>query len=94
MHKLLAFSIGLGLTISAAQAMNREGHDEWMADFPYAVEFEAQVTPGRRVPREMKPCVPEAMIGKVPANVYEQVPLRKHACKAGEGAAPSPLLLH
>jgi hypothetical protein len=51
MHKLLAFLIGLGLAISVAQAMNREGHDDWMADFPHALAFEAQVMAGRRVPR-------------------------------------------
>ncbi len=64
--------------------MNWEGHDDdWMLDFPYAVAFEAQVL-GKRAPRVEKPCVSADQIGKVSTNVYDQVPLRKHACKAGE----------
>jgi hypothetical protein len=67
-----------------ARAMNWEGHDDdWMLDMPHATAFEEAVGHLPKIRREL-PCVPPENIGKPRENVYDQVPLRKHACKAPE----------
>jgi hypothetical protein len=72
-----------GLTLcwaSAAFAMNWEGHDDdWMKDLPHALDFKAAV--GAAPPKpDRRPCVHPDDVGKVPENVYDQVPLRHQVC--------------
>jgi len=58
-----------------ALAMNREGHDDWMEDFPAAVAFEREADHARPLP-------PTPCSERQPAadNPYEQVPLRNDPC--------------
>ena len=59
-----------------AFAMNWEGHDDWMAEFPPAQAF-SDAAP------EAKPLLPrDCPIGPVvnSENPYEQIPLPRHNC--------------
>ena len=59
-----------------AFAMNWEGHDDWMAEFPPAQAFIDAVP-------EAKPPLPRDCLARpvAPAdNPYEQIPLPRHNC--------------
>jgi hypothetical protein len=65
-----------------AEAMNWEGHDDdWHLSLPYATAFEDAVGHLPKIQKPL-PCVPSDQIGKIPENVYDQVPLRDRACPA------------
>lgn len=59
-----------------ASAMNREGHDDWMLDFPPGIEAftggkDQQPLPSPRCPVSWE---------TLKANPYEQIPLPGHGC--------------
>lgn len=66
--------------IPFAHAMNQEGHDGFMADFPPGVEAFGP-GPGQ-FPLPDRPCPVTAEMVK--ANPYEQIPLPRHRCPAPE----------
>jgi hypothetical protein len=78
------FSMGKMLLIAAicgriaacpAQAMNWEGHDDWMADLPPAIELQSAmpVTPLPAVPSQ-------TCQSGLQFNPYEQIPLATDIC--------------
>lgn len=70
-----------------AQAMNWEGHDDWMADAGPALVYEHAAPHAVIVPEDRDRCsgFPAAASG----NPYEQIPLDRHDCRApAEPAEP------
>ena len=71
----------IGLALFAltlpAQAINWEGHDDWLADQPAAQEYE-QSLKGTAAPQlkavKPKPCQPRGTAAALPENPYEPVP--------------------
>ena len=63
-----------------AQAMNWEGHDDWMADLEPAQVYRDSVPADRAPPRRAEACPSERPAAA--ANPYEQVPLARHDCRA------------
>lgn len=79
MTRLIAPGLfALLLAAGPAEAINWEGHDDWLADVPPAQElekhFEGSAAP-LRVPRPELPCVKHEEVGRVAANPYDQVPM-------------------
>jgi len=70
---------GLMLIIipAAAQAMNWEGKDDWMADIAPAVIYENAAPHAKPLPDSACPVKPEK---KAKHNPYEQVPLARKNC--------------
>jgi hypothetical protein len=67
-----------------AFAMNWEGHDDWMSEFPPVQAFIDSAP-------EAKPSAPrDCPIGPVARadNPYEQIPLPRHNCPAPPGKLP------
>ena len=62
---------------AAAQAMNWEGKDDWMADIAPAVIYEKSAPHARPLPDPDCPVKPEK---KAENNPYEQVPLARKNC--------------
>jgi hypothetical protein len=66
-----------GAMMGAAQAMNWEGHDDWMRELPAAKELQSS---GNKAPRpadrpaKARTCMRRDEVGRVPANPYETVP--------------------
>ena len=63
--------------------MNWEGHDDWLADTPVALELRRQFDGVARPPPSLplqEDCQPPSSVGVVPANPYEQV---RPICEAG-----------
>ena len=76
-----ALALGVLLVLpSAAQAMNWEGKEDWMADMEPAVIYEDSVPHATPLPEEACAAKPEK---KAENNPYEQVPLARHDCPAG-----------
>ena len=67
----------LMLLPAAAQAMNWEGKDDWMADIEPAVTYEKSAPHARPLPDPACPVKPEK---KAEDNPYEQVPLNPPGC--------------
>lgn len=65
-----------------AQAMNWEGHDDWMADAGPALLYKDAVTAARAV--EQPPAACPADVKKEVRNPYEQIPLERPDCRARE----------
>ena len=63
-------------------AMNWEGHDDWMADMPAALQYD-DAHPAARPDRTLKVCAANL------DNPYEQVPLRDRNCLE-KGQKPKP----
>lgn len=73
----MRFFIALSLmwaSATAASSLNWEGHDEWMAEMPAAVEYD-RAQPGAAAKRKLKPCAE-------PRTAYDQVPLPGRNCLA------------
>lgn len=68
-----------------AQAMNWEGHDDWMADAGPALVYQHAAPHAVIVPEGRSPC-PQPPASRAP-NPYEQVPLDRHDCRAPAEAA-------
>ena len=68
--------ICVGLSALPAHAMNWEGHDDWMADLPAAIELQAATDAAPLPPRSFRPCQAEAR-----PNPYEQIPLASITCR-------------
>lgn len=64
-----------------AQAMNWEGHDDWMADLAPALLYREAVPQARALPPERKSGCPSTLPG-AQGNPYEQVPLVRPDCRA------------
>jgi len=64
-----------------AAAMNREGHDDWMLDFPPGIEAFTGGKDQKPLPSPRCPVSWETLKD----NPYEQIPLPSHGC----GPAPS-----
>jgi hypothetical protein len=60
-------------------AMNWEGHDDWMAEFPPAQAFVDAAPITRPLPRDC-PIRPVARAD----NSYEQIPLPRHNCPVSQ----------
>lgn len=61
---------------SPSEAMNWEGHDDWMEDMSYAQDY-AHALP-HAVPKRGPPCPPAVM--EQSDNPYEQIPLTPDHC--------------
>ncbi|WP_421694658.1 hypothetical protein [Aestuariivirga sp.] len=83
MRRLL-FLVLIGCA-SPAQAMNWEGHDDWMADIDPAIAFEHSVPQAAAIPAVPARCK-EGESTKA-NNPYEQIPLPHHDCRAAEELA-------
>ena len=59
-----------------AFAMNQEGHEDWMADFPHAIALLEAIPEARPLPSPDCPVSPEMLAN----NPYEQIPLPRHNC--------------
>lgn len=67
-----------------AAAMNWEGHDDWMLDFPPGVE--AFTSGEAQKPLPSPPC--PVTWDMVKANPYEQIPLASHGCAPQPASGP------
>lgn len=65
-------------------AMNWEGHDDWMLGFSPDYTLEAFAPDAKPLPSPDCPVTAEAAA----RNPYEQIPLPRHHCKAGETDHP------
>ena len=65
-----------------AQAMNWEGHDDWMADLGPALLYRQAVPEARSLP--LPPAVCPARDDETLRNPYEQIPLQRPDCRARE----------
>ena len=65
-----------------AQAMNWEGHDDWMADAGPALLYKDAVPAARTVQRPSTVCPTDG--SKEVRNPYEQIPLERPDCRARE----------
>lgn len=76
----LAFTAAICVSFSTlpAIAMNWEGHDDWMADLPAAIELQEATTPAVLPLRRSPACRAD-----VPRNAYDQIPLATDMCRAG-----------
>ena len=83
MRRLL-FLILIG-SACPAQAMNWEGHDDWMAGIGPAIALDQSV-PGAWAPRPQPGTCAEAK-SKRADNPYEQIALPHHDCRAAEELA-------
>lgn len=72
--------VGTLVLSTSAQAMNQEGHDDWMVDLPQAIEFWEALPEARPLPSRRCPVTPE-MVAK---NPYEQIPLTLQGCSSAE----------
>ena len=63
-----------------AQAMNWEGHDDWMAELAPAHDFRAAVPEAR--PRQQTSAICTTPRSEAKANPYEQIPLARPDCRA------------
>jgi hypothetical protein len=74
--KLALIAIAYGALMSSpSYAMNWEGHDDWMADLPPAIEFQANAADANL------PLRPSDACGSfTPRNPYEQIPLATDTC--------------
>jgi hypothetical protein len=75
--RALIFTACLCLNTAVACAINWEGHDDWLADTPMALElerhFDGSATPSPS-PRRKKDCQPLNSVGTISPNPYEPVP--------------------
>lgn len=70
-----------------AQAMNWEGHDDWMAGAGPAEAYQHAAPHAVIVPKERESCSTSATVAI--DNPYEQIPLDRHDCRApAEPAEP------
>lgn len=70
----MKFLIAAVLLAAPAQAMNWEGHDDWMSDHPAALEYQPE---SKARTSRLPPCDLRA-----PAiNPYEQIPLPHQNCR-------------
>lgn len=65
------------LLSTEAFAMNQEGHEDWMADFPHAIALLEAIPEARPLPSPDCPVSPEMLAN----NPYEQIPLPRHRCR-------------
>jgi hypothetical protein len=65
-----------------AQAMNWEGHDDWMADAGPALLYKDAVPEARTVPPPPAAC--RAVDRREVRNPYEQIPLQRPDCRGRE----------
>jgi hypothetical protein len=72
-----------GIGASPVQAMNQEGHDDWMVDLPQAIALWEALPEARPLPVRRCPVTPEAAA----QNPYEQIPLPRHRCPGRAGSA-------
>lgn len=79
MRRVLALIVMACMAAGQADAMNWEGHDDWMADQPAAADYQAALRPG--MSRALPPPVDCAAAPPLD-NPYEQVPAGKSACAA------------
>jgi hypothetical protein len=74
----LALFIMCTLDMSPAEAINWDGHDDWLEETPHALELERHFD-GRAAPlpetRAVPKCQKRDEVGAVPANPYEPVPM-------------------
>jgi hypothetical protein len=72
------------LASRTASAINWEGHDDWLADSPPALELQRHFD-GRVMPLPSDKSEPDCQkredVGRVPADPYEPVPM---LCREGE----------
>jgi hypothetical protein len=68
-----------------AIAMNQEGHEDWMADFPHAIALLEAIPEARPLPSPDCPVSPEMLA----TNPYEQIPLPRHRCPGELSSARS-----
>src|SRR5262245_37242939 len=73
--------ICIGFSTCPSNAMNWEGHDDWMADLPPAIALQSATTAATLPPRPSDVCRVE-----VPRNPYEQIPLATDMCHRGSPA--------
>ena len=72
-----------------AQAMNWEGHDDWMADMAPALLYEQRAPHARGAPKPQAACRDRHK--EAEKNPYEQIPLAPRDCRASkEQAEPRP----
>lgn len=64
------------LLSTEASAMNQEGHEDWMADFPPAIALLEAIPEARPLPSPDCPVSREMLAN----NPYEQIPLPRHRC--------------
>lgn len=64
------------LLSTEAFAMNQEGHEDWMSDFPHAIALLEAIPEARPLPSPDCPVSPEMLAN----NPYEQIPLPQHLC--------------
>jgi len=70
--------ICVSISTFPSYAMNWEGHDDWMADLPHALELQA-ATPVVTLPqRPLQICRVD-----IPSNPYDQIPLVTDKCRLG-----------
>jgi len=81
-RSIALIAVGLLAAVSPAGAMNREGHDDWMVDFPPGLEAFTGGKDQKPLPSPRCPVSWET----VKTNPYEQIPLPSHGC----GPAPAP----
>jgi len=78
---LMIAILAAGIAPGSVFAMNWEGHEDWMADMPHAIELQA-ATPETNLPADdYKDCQQT-----LPGNPYEQIPLKLRKCRAVPGA--------
>ena len=78
MSKLLLSIVCLGLIgIEQSFAINWQGHEDWLADAPPALELERHIPNAVPLPPKSAPpqCQKLEDVGVVPKNPYEPVPL-------------------
>lgn len=73
----LIAAIYVGISTSSSQAMNWEGHDDWMADLPAALVLQA-ATPVALPQRSLKLCRLDPS-----RDPYDQIPLPTDICRMG-----------
>ena len=71
----------LVLCAGPAQAMNWEGHDDWMADLEPARDYRDSVPEAKTLPSPPADCRQVAAADGSP-NPYEQIPLERSDCRA------------
>ena len=64
-------------------AMNQEGHEDWMIDFPHAIALLEAIPEARPLPSHRCPVSPEMLAN----NPYEQIPLPRHRCPTDQSPA-------
>ncbi|MCB1378038.1 MAG: hypothetical protein KDK89_06685 [Alphaproteobacteria bacterium] len=82
--RIAVLAVVLGIS-NPALAMNWEGHDDWMLDFPPASALREAIPEARPLPSRDCPTTAE----QAAANRYEQIPLPRHRC-GGEADANRP----